>query len=179
MADWRSIRRMLPGGGLVVVSGIIASAIAVVGTLLGVVVAHRYQEKVAARSAARAIRERSHQRLLDACADFLALAEDYRQAQYDRWTSQRSGPESEAALAARAESFRLYAEVRSSVFRLHLVAPRPVAQHLAEQAAVIQGKTREIFYAADKADMLARGEGVELACEAFAVRAREVLAAGE
>ncbi|MGW5124588.1 hypothetical protein ACWEQ7_11140 [Streptomyces sp. NPDC004069] len=179
MADSRSSRRALPADGLVVVLGIIAAAIAVIGTLLGVFVAHRYQEKTAARSAARADRERSHQRLLDACADFIALAEDYRRAQYDRWTSQHAAPDSEAALAARAVSYRLYVEVRSSVFRLRLVALGPQAQHLAEQAAEIQVKTREIFFAADKADMLARGEVAEHACEAFVIRAREVLAAGE
>jgi hypothetical protein len=104
------------------VSGIIAAAIAVIGTLLGAVVAHRYQQRTAALSAANVGRERDHQRLLDACADFIALAEDYRRAQYDRWTSQHRDAESEAALSARAESYRLYAEVRSSIFRLHLVA---------------------------------------------------------
>ncbi|MDQ8701143.1 hypothetical protein RCO28_01400 [Streptomyces sp. LHD-70] len=52
----------------------------------------------------------------------------------------------------------------------------PEAQQLAEQAAAIQVKTREIFFAADRADMLARGEAAEHACEAFAVAAREVLA---
>ncbi|MFF8617456.1 hypothetical protein [Streptomyces sp. NPDC015350] len=179
MADSRSTWRAPPGGGLGIVSGILAAAIAVIGTLLGAVVAHRYQEKTAARSAARADRERIHQRLLDACADFIALAEDYRRAQYDRWTSQHAAPDSEAALATRAESYRLYVEVRSSVFRLRLVAHGPQAQHLAEQAAEIQVKTREIIFAASKADMLARGEVAEHACEAFAVRAREVLAAGE
>ncbi|MBC2868513.1 hypothetical protein [Streptomyces mexicanus] len=158
---------------------IFASALAVVGTVLGAVVAHRYQDKSTVRSAALADRERRHQRLLDACADFLALAEDYRQAQYDRWTSQHAEPGSEAALAARAESYRLYAEVRSSVFRLRLVAPGPQAQRLAERAAEIHARTREIVFAADKADMLARGEAAELACDAFAVRAREVLTAGE
>ncbi|MFE7948223.1 hypothetical protein [Streptomyces sp. NPDC057426] len=160
-------------------SGIIAAAIAVIGTLLGAVVAHRYQEKIASRSAARADRERSHQRLLDACAGFIALAEDYRRAQYDRWTSNHAAPDSEATLAARAESYRLYVELRSSVFRLRLVALGPQAQQLAEQAAAIEVKTREIFLAADRADMLARGEAAEHACEAFAVCAREVLAAGE
>ncbi|WP_406518176.1 hypothetical protein [Streptomyces sp. NBC_00826] len=179
MADSRSTRRALPRGGLIVVLGIIASAIAVMGTLLGVAVAHRYQERIAARSAARADRERGHQRFLDACADFIALAEDYRRAQYDRWTSQHSVPDSDVALAARTESYRLYVEVRSSVFRLRLVAVDPQAQHLAEHAAEIQVRTREIFFATDRADMLGRGEVAELACEAFADRAREVLAAGE
>ncbi|MFB7260604.1 hypothetical protein ACFCXH_00310 [Streptomyces nojiriensis] len=160
-------------------SGIISAAIAVIGTLLGAVVAHRYQEKIASRSAARADRERSHQRLLDACADFIALAEDYRQAQYGRWTSMHATPDSEVMLTARAESYRLYAEVRSSVHRLRLIAIGPQAQQLAEQAAEIQVKTREIFFAADKPDMLARGEAAEHACEAFAVHAKEVLAAGE
>ncbi|MFE7621906.1 hypothetical protein [Streptomyces sp. NPDC057496] len=157
------------------VSGIIAAAIAVIGTLLGAVVAHRHQEKTAVLSAARADRERNHQRLLDACADFIGLAEDYRRAQYDRWTSQQAAAESEAALAARAESYRLYVEVRSSTLRLRLVAHGPHAQRLAEQAAEIQAKTREIFFAVDKADMLLRGEAAEHACEAFVVRAREVL----
>jgi hypothetical protein len=165
----------LPDGGLIDVSGVIAAAIAVIGTLFGAVVAHRYQEKIAAR----ADRERGHQRLFDACADFIALAEDYRRAQYDRWTSQHAVPDSEAALATRAESYRLYVEVRSSVFRLRLVTLSPQAQRLAEQAAEIQVKTREIFFATDKADMLARGEVAEHACEAFVARAREVLAAGE
>lgn len=165
--------------GLVVVSGIIAAAVAVIGTLLGAVVAHRYQEKAAARSAARAHRDRDHQRLLDACADFIALAEDYRRAQYDRWTSRHADLDSDAVLATRADSHRLYAELRSSVLRLSLVALGTQAQQLAEQAAEIQVKTREIFFAADKADMLARGEAAEHACETFAVRAREVLAAAE
>ncbi|MCX5378327.1 hypothetical protein [Streptomyces sp. NBC_00091] len=160
-------------------TGIISAAIAVIGTLLGAVVAHRYQEKIASRSASRADRERSHQRLLDACADFIALAEDYRRAQYGRWTSLHAAPDSEAMLTARAESYQLYAEVRSSVHRLRLVALGPQAQQLAEQAAEIQVKTREIFFATDKPDMLARGEAAEHACEAFAVRAKEVLTAGE
>ncbi len=158
-------------------SGVIAAAIAVIGTLLGAVVAHRYQEKIAARSADRADRERGHQRLLDACADFIALAEDYRRAQYDRWTSHHAGPDSEAAIATRAESYRLYVEIRSSVFRLRLAAHSQQAQRLTEEAAEIQVKTREIFFATDKADMLARGEAAQHACEAFVVRAREVLAA--
>ncbi|MEV6956001.1 hypothetical protein [Streptomyces sp. NPDC051183] len=103
-------------------SGIIAAAVAVLGTLLGAVIAHRYQLKTVTLSAAHADRERNHQRLLDACAGFIGLAEDYRRAQYDRWTSQHTAAESEAALAARAESYRLYVEVRSSAFRLRLVA---------------------------------------------------------
>ncbi|MFG2876430.1 hypothetical protein ACGFYU_15820 [Streptomyces sp. NPDC048337] len=156
-------------------SGIIAAAVAVIGTLLGAVIAHRYQLTTVILSAAHADRERSHQRLLDACADFIGLAEDYRRAQYDRWTSQHTAAESEAALAARAESYRLYVEVRSSAFRLRLVALGPHARHLAEQAAAIQAKTREIIFAADKADMLLRGEAAEHACEAFVIRAREVL----
>ncbi|MFE7113464.1 hypothetical protein ACFU98_45280 [Streptomyces sp. NPDC057575] len=168
-------RRLLAGDGLGVVSGIIAAAIAVIGTLLGAVVAHRYQEKTAALSALRAKRERSHQHLLDACADFIALAEDYRRAQYDRWTSQHT-VESEAVLATRAESYRLYVEVRSSAFRIRLVAQGPQAQDLAEHATEIQARTREIIFAETKADMLARGEVAEHACDAFVVRAREALA---
>ncbi|MFF5767683.1 hypothetical protein ACWD5B_02105 [Streptomyces tanashiensis] len=179
VADSRPTGDPYPDDALVAVSGIVAAAIAVLGTLLGAVVAHRYQEKIAARSAARSDRERSHQRLLDACADFIALAEDYRRAQYDRWTSQHTAPESEAALNARAESYRLYVALRSSVFRLRLVAVGPPAQRLAQRAAEIQVRTREIFFAADRADMLARGEAVERSCDAFAVCANEVLAASE
>ncbi|GGV96930.1 hypothetical protein GCM10015535_67270 [Streptomyces gelaticus] len=156
-------------------SGIIAAAIAVIGTLLGAVVAHRYQQRTAALSAANADRERDHQRLLDACADFIALAEDYRRAQYDRWTSQHRDAESEAALSARAESYQLYAEVRSSIYRLHLVAVSQQMRYLAEQAANIQTETREIFLATDRTDMLRRGEIAERSCEAFVIRAREVL----
>ncbi|MFD5417555.1 hypothetical protein ACFWJT_05950 [Streptomyces sp. NPDC127069] len=55
-------------------SVIIAAAIAVIGTLLGAVVAHRYQEKSSARAAARADREREHRHLLEACADFVGVS---------------------------------------------------------------------------------------------------------
>ncbi|MFI0826380.1 hypothetical protein ACH4Q7_18180 [Streptomyces roseolus] len=160
-------------------SGIIAAAIAVIGTLLGAVVAHRYQEKTALRTAARAGRERGHQRLLDACAGFVAAAEDYRRAQYDRWTSHHTAPDTEAARAARAESHRLYVEVRGSVLRLRLVASAPAARRLAERAAEILTRTREIFFAVDRADMLARGEAVERACETFTAEAAEALASEE
>lgn len=110
-------------------SGIIAAAVAVIGTLPGAVVAHRYQEKTALRSAARAGQERGHQRLLDACAGF--------------------------------------------------VASGPAARRLAEQAAEILTRTREISFAADRADTPARGEAVERACEAFTAEAAEALAAEE
>ncbi|MGO4458917.1 hypothetical protein AB4039_16725 [Streptomyces sp. M-16] len=94
-------------------------------------------------------------------------------------TRQHAAPDSEALLATRAESYRLHVEVRSSLFRLRLVALVPQAQQLAEQAAEIQVKTREIFFAADRDGMPARGEVAEHAGEAFAVRAKEVPAAGE
>lgn len=154
------------------VSGIIAAAIAVIGTLLGAVIAHRYQEK----AAAHADRQRNRQLFLDACADFIGLAEDYRRAQYDRWTSRQTAAGSDSALAARAESYRLYVEVRSSAFRLGLVAVGTEARDLAEQAAQVLVKTREIFFAEDKADMLRRGNAAQQACEAFVARARDVLA---
>lgn len=113
MADSRSVCRLLPDDGLGIVSGIIAAAIAVIGTLLGAAVGHRYQERTAALSAAHADRERSHRRLLDACADYIALAEDYRRAQYNRWTASARYPTPRQA--SRAGPSRTGSTSRSAV----------------------------------------------------------------
>lgn len=98
--------------------GIIAGAVAVIGTLLGPVIAHDYQERSVSRAEARAHTHLQQQRLFDNCADFIALAEDYRRAQYDRWSRWDTDPTGEEAATARAESYRLYVETRSSAARL-------------------------------------------------------------
>lgn len=50
VADSSSMRSARSSGSLVVVPELFASALAVLGTLLGAAVAHRYQEKATVRS---------------------------------------------------------------------------------------------------------------------------------
>ncbi|MFD9466998.1 hypothetical protein [Streptomyces sp. NPDC060027] len=155
--------------------GIIAGALAVVGTLLGSVIAHHYQEKSARRAETRAHSHLQQERLFDNCAAFIALAEDYRRAQYDRWSSWDAAPLSEQAAAARAESYRLYVETRSSASRLKLISSQTDMQQLADQANTVLELTSAIIRTDDKADMLQRGSEAQAACDAFVTRANAVL----
>ncbi|MER6153911.1 hypothetical protein [Streptomyces hirsutus] len=155
--------------------GIIAGALAVIGTLLGSVIAHHYQERSACRAEARAQTHLQQQRLLDTCADFIALAEDYRRAQYDRWSRWDTDPTGEAAAAARAESYRLYVETRSSACRLKLISSQADVRQLADQASTVLELTSAIIRTDDRADMLQRGRTAQEACDAFVGRANAVL----
>ncbi|MCN9240470.1 hypothetical protein NGF19_06625 [Streptomyces sp. RY43-2] len=155
--------------------GIIAGALAVVGTLLGSVIAHHYQEKSARRAEARAHSHQQQQLLFDNCAAFISLAEDYRRAQYDRWSRWDADPTSEEATAARAEAYRLYVETRSSASRLKLISGQEDVHRLADQAGVVLELTSAIIRTDDRADMLQRGRVAQAACDAFVAEANAVL----
>ncbi|MEU6805788.1 hypothetical protein [Streptomyces neyagawaensis] len=155
--------------------GIIAGALAVIGTLLGSVIAHHYQERSACRAEARSHTLLQQQRLLDNCAGFIALAEDYRRAQYDRWVGWDTDSTSEDAAAARADSYRLYVETRSSAYRLKLISSQADVQQLAEQANTVLELTSAIIRTEDRAEMLQRGRTAQEACDAFVDRANVVL----
>ncbi|MEU8994889.1 hypothetical protein AB0C95_08730 [Streptomyces caniferus] len=155
--------------------GIVAGALAVMGTLLGVVVAHRYQEKAFYRAESRAQDQRQHDRLFDRCADFIGLSEDYRRAQLDRWLRRHEDPDGEAATAARTESYRLYVETRSSACRLKLASNRQDVRELADQANAVLELTIAIIATDSRSDMLQRGEAAKHACDAFVVTANAVL----
>ncbi|WP_328393975.1 hypothetical protein OHS70_04765 [Streptomyces sp. NBC_00390] len=155
--------------------GIIAGALAVIGTLLGSVTAHRFQEKATSRAEGRARTYLQHERLFDTCANFIGLAEDYRRAQFDRWSRHDEDPDGEAAAVARAESYRLHVETRSSACRLRLASSRADVQQLADQANTVLELTSAIVRTSDRADMLRRGETAQHACDAFVVEANAVL----
>ncbi|MFH8625962.1 hypothetical protein ACH4A8_29430 [Streptomyces vietnamensis] len=142
---------------------------------MGSVIAHHYQERSARRAEARAHSHLQQERLFDNCAAFVALAEDYRRAQYDRWSSRDANPLSEEAAAARAESYRLYVETRSSASRLRLISSQAAVQQLAEQANSVLELTSAIIRTDDRADMLQRGSAAQQACDAFVARANAAL----
>ncbi len=171
---WDSRSRALPWCS-VGVEGIIAGALAVIGTLLGSVVAHRYQDKAARRAETSQQRRLQQQRLFDGCAEFIALAEDYRRAQYDRWTRWHTEPEGQAARETRADSYRLYVETRASACRLKLASSRPDVQQLADRAIQVLELTSFIIRTDDRDDMLRRGQAAQVACDGFVAAANSVL----
>jgi hypothetical protein len=155
--------------------GIAASALAVAGTLLGAVMVHVFQERSRTRQDRRAREERIERLLLQGCAEFISLAEDYRRAQYDRWVWWREDPESERTIAARAEAYRLKGEVRGAYYRLRLMSPVPDQEGLAELAEKVLSLTQRLPFTPDRQELHQRGEAAREACEAFIVCARAVL----
>ncbi|MFF4244297.1 hypothetical protein ACFYY2_07455 [Streptomyces sp. NPDC001822] len=152
-------------------TGIIAAVVAVMGTLLGTVVAQRHQVGLASRAEAQAERALRRRELIDASSTFSSLAEDYRRAQYDRWFAVLRSSGDEAVTRTRAESFRLYVETRAAVARLRLVDDGD----LGLVAAEVLSMTVEMRDAQDKPALNALGSKAEEACDGFVTRARAAI----
>ncbi|MFD9541397.1 hypothetical protein [Streptomyces sp. NPDC060022] len=115
------------------------------------------------------------ERLFDSCAGFIALAEDYRRAQFDRWSNWDIDPLSEAAAAARADAYRLYVETRSSASRLKLISSQGSVPQLADQANTVLELTSAIIRTDDRVEMLQRGSAAQEACDTFVAKANAAI----
>lgn len=155
--------------------GIAGSVLAVTGTLLGAVMVHLFQERSRSRQARQVREEREARQLLDSCARFISLAEDYRRAQYDRWVWWRQDPESDRTISARAEAYRLKGDARGAYYRLRLVCTAAEDEGLAELAERVLRLTQALPLTEDRAELHRRGEEAREACEEFIARARDVL----
>ncbi|SOB80515.1 hypothetical protein [Streptomyces sp. 1331.2] len=147
----------------------LASLIAVLGTLLGSLSTHLFQQRAAARGEARAREELLRQELLAAYGGFAAAVTELKRALVTVWL-RRSDP---VALGpALAEADRLGAVAETARFRLRLVSGRP--ETLADAAFARAGAVRG---ASDEDELAAREVEFEAAVGAFITAAAEHLAA--
>ena len=161
-------------------STVVASLIAVAGTLLGSFSTFRFQQTVAQRTEATARQERLRQDRLAACSEFAAAVTDLRRAVIAVWFRERRRDRAvankEQAVAehrsAYAESDRLGAVAESAKFRMLLVLDDPGLRELAD------GAFREIgalHSAVDKADVKALDVTFEGHMSAFLSTAAQLL----
>lgn len=99
-----------------------ASVIAVVGTLLGTMVTHRFQRQ-STRLAARISREeRDRQERLDACAVYGGALMDYRRGVLDHCFARRDDRPADECLTLRRELFQRRTAAQEAMFRVELLS---------------------------------------------------------
>jgi hypothetical protein len=107
---------------LVVVESMLAALIAVAGTLLGVVVTNRQQNRRADRSEKVVAAERLRQERITAFAEFARTVMEFRSSQYRRWRRRQAEYDSPSYEEARYESHQRRAQAWYALYRVRLVA---------------------------------------------------------
>jgi hypothetical protein len=101
-------------------AAVLASVIAVLGTLAGATVGYIFQRRGSQLDQVSAREERLRQEQLTACSAFAAAVMELRRAQYDRWYRRREPPDQLDSGHARDESYRLRSAAWSAFYRFRL-----------------------------------------------------------
>ncbi|MEV8535381.1 hypothetical protein [Streptomyces sp. NPDC051211] len=143
---------------------ILASAVAVVGTLIGSWSTYLFQRRTVERTEAANREERLRQERLAAYSAYAGAVTDLKRALITLWFRRRRTPGDEELAAAQLESDRLGAVAESAAFRLRLVADEPVLRPLME---AISAELGEIVHAEDRQAVIAIEARFEQAVTAF------------
>lgn len=166
------------------VSAVVASLVAVVGTLLGSSSTYWFQQRVAQRVEATARQERLRAERLVACSEFAAAVTDLRRGVVAVWfrrgRKDRVRADKDQAVAdyyaAQAEADRLGAVALGAKFRMLLVFDDPGLRELADDAF---RQVDAIESAADKAEVEALDARFEAHMSMFMATAAKLLAVGQ
>lgn len=160
-------------------SAVIASLVAVAGTLLGSFSTYWFQQRSAERSEASARRDRLRQDRLTACSEFAAAVFDLRRAVVAVWfrrNRRAREPADDRSVSdyrvAYAEADRLGAAAQSARFRMLLVVDDPGLRELSDTAV---RHVDAILSAPDKAKVEALDAEFEEHLSAFVSAAARLL----
>ncbi|MGW2342223.1 hypothetical protein [Streptomyces sp. NPDC001661] len=126
-----------------------AALIAVLGTLLGSVVTHFFQNRAAVRGAELARAEQLRQERISSYSAFAGAVHDYRRGQNDRWFRAQESPGTSEAEASRFASYEARIGARQALVRVQLICDDPRLRQLAEVAFEL---THCLHDATDEAD---------------------------
>ena len=113
---------------------VLASIVAVAGTLLGSCLTYLFQRRTTERTTLEAWRERRRQEFAEAVADYASKATALRRAEFNRGKKRISHAAPEAREEARQESYRLRAETISAYYLVRLYADPDADQDLVRDA---------------------------------------------
>ncbi|MFG2820283.1 hypothetical protein ACGFX4_12730 [Kitasatospora sp. NPDC048365] len=148
---------------------VLASLVAVLGTLVGSFSTYLFQRRTARHGEEAARAELRRQERLTACSEFAAAATELKRGLITAWFRRRDGARDEDAhRAAQADSDRLGAAAETARFRLLLAADDPELHRLADQALAVTGR---IHRAADRAEVIAVERDFEAALGTFVTAA--------
>ncbi|MFF7051796.1 hypothetical protein ACFY94_25910 [Streptomyces griseorubiginosus] len=151
------------GGRLV--EAVLASMVAVAGTLIGSLSTYLFQRRIAERADAASRQERLRQERLAVYSGYAGAVSELKRGLITVWFRRRASPRDEDAyLAARVESDRLGATADTADFRLQLVADDPVLRRLMD---AIRAKLGAIDAAEDRQQLIVIESEFEQAVRAF------------
>ena len=134
---------------------VLASVIAVLGTLGGATASYLFQGKISERNESKARDERLRQERLGAYSSFAGAVMDLRGIQYDRGYSRIEDHQLDRS-SIRAESSRLRSVAWTAFYRFKLTSPD---QQLTNFAARAVEEAFDVVDASDKVDLKKRSEG--------------------
>ncbi|MFI1360352.1 hypothetical protein ACH4TV_43260 [Streptomyces sp. NPDC020898] len=143
---------------------VLTSAVAVVGTLLGVGFSYLVQHRMAIRNERFARWRFLQEERMAAYSAYAASLAHCRRGELDRWHRAQEDPGSAEAAEARVESYRLRGAARQELFRVRLVAQAPDLVRLAEEAL---DRVSTIHRAQNEQDCHSSGDDARRAVEDF------------
>ncbi|MGW1783227.1 hypothetical protein ACWCQQ_29425 [Streptomyces sp. NPDC002143] len=152
---------------------VLASAVAVVGTLLGGGFGYLVQHRMAIRNERFARWRFLQEERMAAYSAYAASLAHCRRGELDRWHRARENPGSAEATEARVESYRLRGVARQELFRIRLVAQAPDLVRLAEEAL---DRVSTIHKAHDEQECHRSGDDARQAVEDFVHAAGQQIA---
>jgi hypothetical protein len=129
---------------------VLASVIAVLGTLLGSGVTHVFQLRAAERNEQSARDEKLRQERVEACSAYAGALLDYRRGQIHRWHLWHEERPAEEEAEHRARTWNQRSAAQQAMFRVQMITDDPAVTDLAEQALNYNGK---LHLAEDLADL--------------------------
>ncbi|MET9570198.1 hypothetical protein ACFYNW_20790 [Streptomyces virginiae] len=145
------------------------SLIAVLGTLLGSVVTHAFQQRAARRTEQNALEAQRRQERLDAYGAYAGLLVEFRQAMLHHWFCVHQGRDGEDEAALRRRSFETRANTQQALFRLQLITDDPDLGAAAVEAFTAVGA---IDRAPDLAALVTRRDTTRELIDTFVTTAR-------
>jgi len=138
-------------GKLGAVEALLASLIAVAGTLLGSTTTYLFQRHSAGRAEGFAREERLRQERMATYSEFAGALTAHRRAVVNLWFRRQEDPEGPEYRAARAECDQLGAALDHARFRVQLIAGHPGLMALANAA---HQPVSAVNRAVDKAELM-------------------------
>jgi hypothetical protein len=149
-------------------AAVLASVIAVLGTLGGTITGYIFQRRITERNEITSREERLRQERLIACSAFAGAVVEFRRVQYDRWYRLRENPQGIVPADVRTESYRLRSAAWSSFCRFRLTNTDGELARLGSEAVEAAAN---ITHTTDETEMRECGEHARILLEEFVIAA--------
>ncbi|MEX3107666.1 hypothetical protein ACSCBZ_44110 [Streptomyces niveiscabiei] len=149
-----------------------ASLVAVLGTLLGAGLTHRFQVRAAERAERFTREERLRQERMAAYSAYAGALVTYRRVLLNRWFRLHEDDEPEEAHRARLEGYAQRTTVQEALFRVQMLTPDEALVARAREALEL---TDQLHRAPDRAELERRRDITRAAVTAFVTEAGRTL----